>query len=146
MYMKKSLIFALIALCITISPAFSQKNPATKKNSEVDLTRMSATMIYAKVFDMLINPDRYEGKKIRMRGNFDVLEYEEGGTLHQSFACIVQDATACCAQGMEFQLKGNPDYPSGYPEKYTEITLTGTFRQFEENGLNRILLTDCEIN
>ncbi len=144
--MKKSLIFALIALCITLSLAFAQKKNTSKKSADVDLTRMSSTMIYAKVFDMLINPQNYEGKKVRMHGNFDVFEYEEGGMQHRSFACIVQDATACCAQGMEFELKGNPVYPQDYPARYAEITISGTFHQFEEDGLNRILITDCEIN
>lgn len=143
--MKKSLFFAMIALCVTLTLCFAQKKTTAKKSADVDLTKMSATMVYAKVFDMLINPENYEGKKVRMHGTFDVFEFEESGKLHRSFACIVQDATACCAQGLEFQLKDNPAYPTGYPEKYAEITVSGTFHQFEEEGLNRILLTNCEI-
>ena len=144
--MKKTLLFAFIALCITLTLAYAQKKTSAKKSADVDLTRMSSTMIYAKVFDMLINPQNYEGKKIRMHGIFDVFEYEEAGVKHRSFACIVQDATACCAQGMEFQLKGNPSYPQDYPARNAEITISGTFHQFEEDGLNRILIADCEIN
>ena len=141
--MKKSLVFAAIALCVTISLCFAQKKAVSKKSADVDLTKMSSTMVYAKVFDMMINPDTYEGKKVRMHGTFDVFEYEEFGKNHRSFACIVQDATACCAQGMEFVLKGQPSYPEGYPNRYAEITVSGIFHQFEEDGMNRILMTDC---
>ncbi|MBQ6780553.1 MAG: hypothetical protein IJP62_04900 [Treponema sp.] len=143
--MKKSLFFAFIALCVTLSLVFAQKKTAAKKSSDVDLTKMSATMVYAKVFDMLINPDNYEGRKIRMHGTFEVFEYEMDGKPARSFACIVQDATACCAQGMEFRLKGSPVYPKDYPAQYSDITVSGTFHQFEEAGMNRILLTDCTV-
>ena len=143
--MRKFLFFILIMLCALSFPCFAQKKNGAKKTAEVDLTRMSATMVYAKVFDMLINPDSYEGRKIRIKGMFDVFEFEQNGSMRRSFACIVQDATACCAQGMEFILAGNPSYPSGYPDRYAEITISGTFHQFEEDGLNRILLTDCTL-
>ncbi|MBO5560377.1 MAG: hypothetical protein J6A07_01850, partial [Firmicutes bacterium] len=46
------------------------------------------------------------------------------------YACIIQDATACCAQGIEFRL------PEGeaYPEMGTEITVTGTFGSYTQGG------------
>ena len=84
--MKKRLFLAFIAVCISLSMAFA-RDKSSKKSADVDLTRMSSTMIYAKVFDMLINPQNYEGKKIRMHGIFDVFEYEEAGVKHRSFAC-----------------------------------------------------------
>ena len=103
-------------------------------------------MVYAKVFDMLINPENYEGKKIHMRGAFNVFEYEMDGAMQRSFACIIKDATACCAQGMEFVLKNPPAYPAGYPNPDTQITVTGTFHQTEQNGLTRIFLADSTLN
>ena len=145
--MKKSLFFALIALCVTLGLCFAQKkSAATKSSFDVDLTRMSSTMVYAKVFNMLTQPEQYEGKTVRMRGNFDVFEYEENDTAHRTFACIIQDATACCAQGMVFALKGNPAYPQDYPERFAEITVTGTFHQEEEDGLSKILLVNSTLD
>ena len=49
-------------------------------------------------------------------------------------ACIIQDATACCSQGLEFILEGNPAYPEGYPEVGTEVTVLGTFETYLEDG------------
>ncbi len=134
--MKKRFIFALAAFCLALTPSLSQGT----KNS-VDLTKMSSTMVYAKVFDMLVNPESYEGKQIKMRGTFTVFEYEQ----KRVFTCIVQDATACCAQGLEFRLKDNPKYPENYPAPYSEITVIGTFHQYEENGLSYILLQNSRL-
>ncbi len=95
---------------------------------------------------MMMEPDRYEGKKIRMHGTFDVFEYEDGGKKHRSFACIIQDATACCAQGMEFVLK-NPDatYPADYPQINSEITVVGRYHVETVDGLSYIKLVDAEV-
>ena len=115
--MKKSLLFALIALCITLGLCFAQKKSAGAKPAyDVDLTRMSSTMVYAKVFDMLTQPENYEGKTVRMHGNFDVFEF-----------------------------KGNAVYPQDYPARFAEITVTGKFHQYEEDGLNYMLLVDSVI-
>ena len=50
------------------------------------------------------------------------------------FTCIVQDATACCAQGIEFIMTDDYKYPDDYPEDGSEITVVGTFDTYEENG------------
>ena len=137
-------VLSLIVLCITSEVCFAQnKSPLIKV--DVDLTRMSATMVYAEVFNMLIAPEYYEGKTVRMRGLFDVFEYERNGKQHRSFFCIVQDATACCAQGLEFSLAGNYAYPTDYPARYTMITVRGRFYQYEQDGLTYMLLVNCVI-
>ncbi|MBQ9494999.1 MAG: hypothetical protein IJR50_05100 [Treponema sp.] len=138
--MKKKLLSVLIVLCIMSEFCFAQK-----KKIDVDLTRMSSTMVYAEVFNMLIAPEYYDGKTIRMRGLFDIFEYERNGKPHRSFFCIVKDATACCAQGLEFSLADSYTYPNDYPARYTMITVTGRYRQYEQDGLTYILLVDCTI-
>ena len=142
--MKKTTVLVLSALCMVFQ-AFAAEKKTAAKSCDIDLTRMSATMVYAKVFDMIINPDSYEGKKIRMKGTFAVFEHAEAGKTQRSFACIIKDATACCAQGMEFSLAGKPSYPEDYPKQDAPITVCGTFRQTEQDGLTRILLTDSRI-
>ena len=39
---------------------------------DVDLTKLSSTMVYAVVNDMLIKPDSYIGKTVRMSGSMSV--------------------------------------------------------------------------
>ena len=41
-----------------------------KFQPDVDLTAMSSTMVFSQVLNMLVSPDDYIGKKIRMKGRF----------------------------------------------------------------------------
>ncbi len=68
----------------------------------VDLTTLSSTMVYAEVYQMMYDPGAYVGKTVKMNGQF--FAYLIDGMDSYIFACIIQDATACCQQGMEFIL------------------------------------------
>ena len=61
------------------------------------------------------------------------------------FACVIADATACCSQGLEFVLAGEHTYPNDYPELGSEITVTGTFELYEEDGYQYCRLVDAEM-
>ena len=50
----------------------SQEAPAV--SVDVDLTTLSSTMVYAEVFNMMMSPDDYIGKTIRMTGIFTVYQ------------------------------------------------------------------------
>ena len=99
---------------------------------DVDLTKLSSTMVYSEVYNMMISPDNYIGKTVKMNGAFAY--YEDPETKKQHFACIIADATACCSQGLEFILTGDHTYPNDYPELGSEITVTGTFEVYTESG------------
>ena len=108
---------------------------------DVDLTVLNSTMVYAQVYDMVVSPEQYLGKTVKMKGNFI---YEEGENRYY-FACLISDATACCAQGIEFVLKEDLAFPAEYPALYTEITVAGAFDVYYE-GTNRFCqLIDAEI-
>ena len=110
---------------------------------DVDLTTLSSTMIYSEVYNMMYEPDRYLGKRIKMNGQFAVYENPNTGAVYT--ACIITDATACCSQGLEFVLAGEHNYPADYPERGTEITVVGTFQTYEENGYTDYHLADAEM-
>lgn len=109
-----------------------------KVRVDVDLTKLSSTMVYAEVFNMLIDAESYEGKTVRMRGLFYVYEHEGSNV----YACVIQDATACCAQGLAFTLSGNHRYPEDFPEVYATVTVRGRFHQYEKDGLTYTALVD----
>ena len=48
---------------------------------------------------------------------------------------IIQDATACCAQGMEFVLTDEYSYPDDYPDEGSEITVMAVFDTYQEGNL-----------
>ena len=98
----------------------TDSNTSSDNKIDFDLTKMSATMIYAEVFNMLIEPEKYENKRLKMKGLFTI--YNEG-TNEEVFSVIVPDATACCQQGIEFFY----DFQNK-PENGSEITVTGIFK------------------
>lgn len=133
---KRSLIIVLLVFILVItgcSTGVSEKNGSNSQNTEeidVDLTALSSTMIYSEVYNMMISPDNYLGKTIKMSGNFSV--YQNPNTQKYYFACVIADATACCSQGIEFVLDGDYSYPEDYPEMNSQITVTGIFDVYEE--------------
>lgn len=103
---------------------------------DVDLTTLSSTMVYAEVFNMTMSSDDYIGKIIRMTGIFTV--YQDPETKQVYCGVIVQDATACCAQGFDIVMPENAVYPQDYPPAESEVTVVGELqvdRSMEEYGL-----------
>ena len=126
------------------TPETSVPEPAQASGEpDVDLTTLSSTMVYSEVYNMMYEPDRYLGKRIKMNGQFAVYENPNTGAVYT--ACIIMDATACCSQGLEFVLAGEHSYPADYPEPGTEITVVGTFHTYEENGYMDYHLADAEM-
>ena len=123
--------------------------PANTSGEGVDLTVLSSTMVYSEVYNMMMTPENYVGKTIKMKGQFALYQAtDENGNLLPDqiyFACIIADATACCSQGIEFVLEGNHVYPDDYPELGTEITVEGTFQTYEENGYMYCHLVDAKM-
>ena len=60
-------------------------------------------------------------------------------------ACIIPDATACCAQGIEFVWAGEHYWPDDYPGDGADITVTGRLEIYEENGYSYLHLVDAEL-
>ncbi len=110
---------------------------------DVDLTELSSTMVYSEVSNMVTVPDDYVGKTVKMQGQFAKFFDESVGEYY--FACIIADATACCQQGLEFQLAGNKKYPDDYPEDGSEITVQGTFGLYDLDGQTYITLKDAKL-
>ncbi len=98
---------------------------------DYDLTKMNSDMVYATVYQMISKPDKYVGKTVRVEGFYYAFYYEETGQYHHY--CIIQDAMACCGQGMEFLCE---DSLCVYPEEYADIVLEGTFEVYPKSGEN----------
>ena len=75
-----------------------------------------------------------------MSGTAACLSNPETNQLY--YACIIADATGCCAQGLEYVLPdGEP-----YPEVDASITVTGTFALYYENGNKCFHLVDATLS
>ena len=131
------------------TPEESEQPQASSGGVDVDLTVLSSTMVYSEVYNMLYNdPAHYLGKTVKARGTFSIYQLVTDGVLQPdpvSYACIISDAAACCAEGMEFVLKGDLTYPDDYPELGTEITVIGEFQSYEENGMTGYHLINARL-
>ena len=109
---------------------------------EIDLTAMNSTMVYSQVYDMLVSPDEYMGKTVKMNGAFSIYQTDE----RNYYACVIADATACCSQGIEFVLDGKHNYPSDYPSLGTDITVTGVFDTYFEGDQQYVQLIHAKMS
>ena len=132
------------------TPGESKPSQPAADKVDVDLTVLSSTMVYSEVYNMLyFYPEDYYGKTVKMTGQFNVYQWvDESGVVADmpvAYACIISDATACCAEGMEFVLKDDLAYPDDYPELGAEITVIGEFQSYEENGMTWYHLVNARL-
>ena len=152
--MKKAVLLPVLGLVILLltscapaggnPPAPAEAVPAAAPATvDLDLSGMSGTVVYAQVYNLLSNPEEYMGKTIRIAGCYSVYEDTELNKVYH--ACVIPDATACCAQGLEFVWKGDHTWPDDYPEEMTGITVTGRLDKYEELGLEYLHLVDADL-
>ena len=148
--MRKACLFSVLCLLSCTWVLFSMCGACAEVSVpqepvivDLDLSGMSGTVVYAQVYNMLCDPDSYLGKIIRMAGYYNYFDDQAHGTVYH--ACVVPDATACCAQGIEFVLAGEHIWPDEYPEIGTDIIVTGRLETYEEEGIKYLHLVDAEM-
>ncbi|SCX02191.1 hypothetical protein SAMN02910339_00359 [Lachnospiraceae bacterium YSD2013] len=108
---------------------------------DLDLTVLSKTMVYSEVYNIMVSPEDYIGKSIRMNGIYNTFIDDSTGIRY--FYCIIQDATACCAQGIEFELTDDYSFPADYPESGDTVTVVGNFDTYMEGEYMYCTLRDA---
>ena len=95
---------------------------------------MSATMVYSMVFQMVTDPQKFVGKRIKMKGAFS--SYYDEAVNRRFFGCVIKDALACCSQGLAFETFKPRKYPKDFPSEGSSITIIGNFDyEKEEDGI-----------
>ncbi len=110
---------------------------------DLDLTVLSGTMVYSEVYNMVNDPKQYVGKSVKIQGAFEI--YDDALNGENVYACIVKDAAACCATGIEFKRAGNPVYPDDYPKRGKEIIVKGIFDIYEDGDKKYFTLKDADM-
>lgn len=143
--MKKLILFSLV-LMLSVSFFSCKKNEikeTEKSEQKVDLdwSKMNYNMLSSVVFDILINPDEYAGKKIKVSGNYYT-------SLHEGkryFSVLVWDATGCCPAGLDFIPPEGLSYPEDFPKDDEKITVTGTLDYPDNNSQDNLVFIADEI-
>ena len=119
------------------------ESPDDGEPVDVDLTALSGALVLSEVTNMLSSPKNYIGKTVKMRGSFASFPNPVTGGYY--FTCMIQDAAACCAQGMEFILAGDLTYPDDYPPVKSIICVIGIFDTYQEGGNTYCTLRDARL-
>ncbi len=104
------------------------------RNIDVDLTTINPMLVFGEVFNMVENPNKYIGKVIKFEGYYTSFADIYNGKYY--FFVSIEDALACCAQGMEF-IFGEDEkkiYPNDYPEDGSYVQIVGEFDVYEWQG------------
>ena len=143
------LLLALFIIVFACSSCAQGKNTASSGSGGdsidkcIDLTQMSDTLLYAKVNDMIENPDEYKGKTIKIKGAFSSVISSSQNS--RSYACVVTDANGCCSQGLEFVPYPDYMYPDDFPKLWDDITVFGIFETYQKDSSICCRLINAEI-
>ena len=136
----KKLLALLLAAVLCLGACGSEQLP---DGVDVDLSRMSGTVVYGKVYDMVTNGKNYQDKIVRMQGAMSTIDVKEKGKVVDTlYSCVIFDAAGCCSQGIEFVLA---DQNAAYPAIGTEITVEGRWDWYQLYGLDRYRLLDAKV-
>ncbi len=106
-----------------------EKSPSPDSDT-IDLTVLNSDMVYAIIFQMLIEPENFIGKRIKVKGMYysGFSEFTD----REFHYCLIQDALACCAQGIEFE----KPVSAGEIPQYSMIVMEGTYSTYTDPRLN----------
>lgn len=117
-----------IVLCSFLLLAGCSQQPATDTKVDIDLTALSSTMVYSEVYNMMSAPEDYRGKTVKVDGLM-VSDYDPN-IQQEYYAVLIEDATACCQQGIEFVC----EHTESLPANGTKIEVTGEFGSYDAGG------------
>lgn len=125
-------MFKVVPAVLLAFVALFAKEPGGKEKYDIDISRMSGTMVYGQVYQMVMYPSKYLGKHIKMKGIFS--SYYDEQLERRFYGCVIQDALACCSQGLAFELAKPRKYPEQYPVEGDAIVVEGDFDYEKDEG------------
>ena len=115
------------------STSTETKNEDSKADGKVDydLSSMGPDLVYATIYQMMIDPKSYVGKSFKVTGNY-YSSYSKENDQYYHF-CMVKDAAACCAQGLELLWADESmNRHENCPDEEALVTVEGVFETYEE--------------
>ena len=139
---RLALLLVLFLILGSLSAVFAE-TASEPLQVDLDLSKMSGTIVYAQIYNIQYDPGAYLGKVIRVRGYYSFFREPSNGHLY--YACVIPDATACCSAGIEFVWEGEHAWPEDYPEIGTDIVVTGRLEIYQEDGYDYLHLLDAKL-
>ncbi|MBQ7646635.1 MAG: hypothetical protein IJS94_05135, partial [Clostridia bacterium] len=139
---RKIIILLIVAVSAAACASCGEKTPTPEEEGivpyeqitipsgvdcDIDLTAVNVAIKNSKVFDILVDHDKYAGKTVKVDGRFKVVTHN--GV--KKFACEFVNAEDEFDQFLEFILEGDKKYPDDYPKKGEDIVVVGTLQKYE---------------
>lgn len=107
---------------------------------DLDFSKMNYNMISSITFEMLVAPENYENKNVKITGDFYSDEHEG----RKYYTVLVWDATGCCPAGLTFIPTDSVKNEIHKLTPNEKITVTGKMKlmQLEENMEELILIAE----
>ena len=128
------------------SSAVSEEETESISEGELDydLSIMTPDMVYATVYQLMVDPKTYIGKSFKITGNY-YTSYRKEKDIYYHF-CMIKDAAACCAQGIEILWADEKmNRHENCPEEDARVTIEGVFETYEEGPNTYGRLKDARI-
>ena len=106
------------------------KNPYD--NIDIDLTAMPKKLAYSTANRMNMMSEEYLGQIVKMNGICSIFHDEKRDIYF--FTCEINDETACCMLGIEFELLDDYKFPEDFPKENEEVTVVGVFDTYKEGA------------
>ena len=108
----------------------AQEPQSSEPKIDFDLSKMNYNMISAATFEMLVEPQKYADKTVKISGQF----YSELYEGKRYYSVIVWDATQCCPAGLDFIPPESYEFPQDFPEQEAAVTVVGKMQEDTESG------------
>ncbi len=120
-------IFLSLSACSDEKSQNSVRKEASSASVEIDhdFTKLSATMIFGLVFEMMMDPKKYLDKTFKIEGEHESTYIEQ--IAKDLRYIVIYDALGCCPQGIEMELP-NEDF---VPEASQKITVLARLKKKE---------------
>lgn len=98
---------------------------------DYDLSSMGPDLVYATIYQMMMDPKSYVGKSFKVTGSY-YSSYSKDNNQYYHF-CMVKDAAACCAQGLELLWADDSmNKHENCPAEEATVTIEGVFETYED--------------
>lgn len=147
--MMRKILAVVLCIFACLAATGFRREANLHQQVDLDLTLLDNETVHAKIFQMLVAPDEYQGKTVRMRGDFTPYQApQESPVLNPGqhyLSCVITDEHNCCSQGIDFQLAEDGHHPAQYPAAGSQITVVGRFQLAEVNGYTYTYVADARL-
>ena len=99
---------------------------------DIDLTAMPQKLAYSTANRMNMMSEESLGQIVKMNGICSIFHDEKRDIYF--FTCEINDETACCMLGIEFELLDEYKFPDDFPKENEEVTVVGVFDTYKEGA------------